>query len=120
MLGKHCQSCSLWRIVSAGAPGTGLLNYLPDEFFLMKEKQRVKKLQNSLYVTRESAYLHKERETLLVEQTVEGQRKKLLQMPIHSTGNIFYFGNVMVSSQLMDFCDENGMQLAFYDAFGCF
>ncbi|WP_042011354.1 type I-C CRISPR-associated endonuclease Cas1c [Aeromonas fluvialis] len=80
----------------------------------------MKKLQNSLYITRDGAYLHKERETLLVEQTVEGQRKKLLQIPIHSVGNIFCFGNVMVSPQLMGFCGENGTQLAFYDAFGRF
>lgn len=80
----------------------------------------MKKLQNSLYITRDSAYLHKERETLLVEQTVEGERKKLLQIPIHSVGNIFCFGNVMVSPQLMGFCGENGTQLAFYDAFGRF
>lgn len=80
----------------------------------------MKKLQNSLYITRDGAYLHKERETLLVEQTVEGQRKKLLQIPIHSVGNIFCFGNVLVSPQLMGFCGENGTQLAFYDAFGRF
>lgn len=61
----------------------------------------MKKLQNSLYITRDGAYLHKERETLLVEQTVEGQRKKLLQIPIHSVGNIFCFGNVLVSPQYL-------------------
>ena len=80
----------------------------------------MKKLQNCLYITRDGAYLHKERETLLVEQTIEGERKKLLQVPIHSVGNIFCFGNVMVSPQLMGFCGESGTQLAFYDMFGRF
>lgn len=80
----------------------------------------MKKLQNSLYITRDGAYLHKERETLLVEQTLDGQRKKLLQVPMHSVGNIFCFGNVMVSPQLMGFCGESGTQLAFYDMFGRF
>lgn len=80
----------------------------------------MKKLQNSLYITRDGAYLHKERETLLIEQTVEGQRQKLLQVPIHSVGNIFCFGNVMVSPQLMGFCGENGTQLSFFDRFGRF
>ncbi|MGL4447750.1 MAG: type I-C CRISPR-associated endonuclease Cas1c [Aeromonas sp.] len=80
----------------------------------------MKKLQNSLYITRDGAYLHKERSTLLVEHWVDGQRKKLLQIPIHSVGNIFCFGNVMVSPQLMGFCGESGTQLAFYDGFGRF
>ncbi len=80
----------------------------------------MKKLQNCLYITRDGAYLHKQRETLLVEQTIEGERKKLLQVPIHSVGNIFCFGNVMVSPQLMGFCGESGTQLAFYDMFGRF
>lgn len=80
----------------------------------------MKQLQNCLYITRDGAYLHKERETLLVEQTIDGQRKKLLQVPIHSVGNIFCFGNVMVSPQLMGFCGENGTQLSFYDMFGRF
>lgn len=80
----------------------------------------MKKLQNCLYITRDGAYLHKERETLLVEQTIDGQRQKLLQLPIHSVGNIFCFGNVMVSPQLMGFCGESGTQLAFYDRFGRF
>ena len=80
----------------------------------------MKKLQNCLYITRDGAYLHKQRETLLVEQTIEGERKKLLQVPIHSVGHIFCFGNVMVSPQLMGFCGESGTQLAFYDMFGRF
>ena len=80
----------------------------------------MKKLQNCLYITRDGAYLHKQRETLLVEQTIEGERKKLLQVPIHSVGNIFCFGNVMVSPQLMGFCGESGTQLALYDMFGRF
>ncbi|MCW8114127.1 type I-C CRISPR-associated endonuclease Cas1c [Yersinia intermedia] len=80
----------------------------------------MKKLQNSLYINRDGAYLHKERETLLIEQTIDGQRQKLLQVPIHSVGNIFCFGNIMVSPQLMGFCGENGTQLSFFDRFGRF
>lgn len=60
----------------------------------------MKKLQNCLYINRDGAYLHKERETLLIEQTIDGQRQKLLQVPIHSVGNIFCFGNIIVSPQL--------------------
>lgn len=48
----------------------------------------MRKLQNTLYITSQGSYLHKERETLVVEQ----DRKKVAQLPIHSIGHIFCFG----------------------------
>ncbi|HDL1767894.1 TPA: type I-C CRISPR-associated endonuclease Cas1 [Mannheimia haemolytica] len=54
--------------------------------------------------------MHKERETLVVEQ----DRKKVAQLPIHSIGHIFCFGNVLVSPFLMGFCGENNVNLAFF------
>lgn len=47
----------------------------------------MRKLQNTLYITTQGSYLHKERETLVVEQ----DRKKVAQLPIHSIGHIFLF-----------------------------
>jgi len=80
----------------------------------------MKKLQNCLYINRDGAYLHKERETLLVEQRIDGKKHKLMQLPIHSIGHIFCFGNVMVSPQVMGFCGENGTGLAFFNRYGRF
>jgi CRISPR-associated protein Cas1 len=74
----------------------------------------MRKLQNSLYITRDGAYLHKQRETLVIEQN----QKKLLQLPIHSISAIFCFGNIMVSPQLMGFCGERGVNLAFFNPYG--
>ena len=74
----------------------------------------MKKLQNSLYVTRQGAYIHKERETIVIEQ----ERKKLMQVPIHSVSGIFCFGNVLVSPALMGFCGEKGVNLAFFTEYG--
>ncbi|OAQ15415.1 CRISPR-associated protein Cas1 [Bibersteinia trehalosi Y31] len=70
----------------------------------------MRKLQNTLYITTQGSYLHKERETLVVEQ----DRKKVAQLPIHSIGHIFCFGNVLVSPFLMGFCGENNVNLAFF------
>lgn len=70
----------------------------------------MRKLQNTLYITTQGSYLHKERETLVVEQ----ERKKVAQLPIHSIGHIFCFGNVLVSPFLMGFCGENNVNLAFF------
>lgn len=48
----------------------------------------MRKLQNTLYITTQGSYLHKERETLVVEQ----DRKKVAQLPIHSIGIFFVLG----------------------------
>ena len=45
----------------------------------------MKKYLNTLYVMTEGAYVHKERETVVVEI----EREKKLQLPIHTIGNIF-------------------------------
>lgn len=78
----------------------------------------MKKLQNCLYITRDGAYLHKARETLLIERKVDGVKEKLMQLPIHSIGHIFCFGNVMVSPQVMGFCGESGTGLSFFSKYG--
>ena len=57
----------------------------------------MRKLQNTLYITTQGSYLHKERETLVVEQ----ERKKVAQLLVHSIGHIFCFGNVLVSLFLL-------------------
>lgn len=76
----------------------------------LKGFSTMRKLQNTLYITTQGSYLHKERETLVVEQ----DRKKVAQLPIHSIGHIFCFGNVLVSPFLMGFCGENNVNLAFF------
>lgn len=76
----------------------------------------MKKLQNSLYVTRQGAYVHKERETVVIEH----ERKKLMQVPIHSVSGLFCFGNVLVSPALMGFCGDKGVNLAFFTDYGRF
>ena len=76
----------------------------------------MKKYLNTLYLTTSGTYLHKERETIVVEV----ERKKIAQFPIHIIGNIFCFGNIMVSPSLMGFCGENGVGLAFFTDYGKF
>lgn len=76
----------------------------------------MKKLQNSLYITRQGAYLHKERETLVIEV----EKEKAMQVPIHAIQSIYCFGNVMVSPFLLGFCGENGVHLAFFTEYGRF
>ena len=44
----------------------------------------------------------------------------MAQLPVHSIGHIFCFGNVLVSPFLLGFCGENNVNLAFFTENGRF
>ena len=74
----------------------------------------MKKLLNTLYITRQESYLHKERETIVIKQGDE----KLGQFPAINIANILCFGQVSVSPFLMGYCAENNIGLSFYTEYG--
>jgi CRISP-associated protein Cas1 len=76
----------------------------------------MKKLLNSLYVSRQETYVHKERETIVIK--LKGE--KLGQFPAINMANIVCFGNVSVSPFLMGYCAEQGIGLTFYTEYGRF
>lgn len=76
----------------------------------------MKKLLNTLYITRQETYLHKERETIVIKQGDD----KLGQFPALTIGNILCFGLVTVSPPLMGYCAEQGIGLSFYTEYGRF
>lgn len=76
----------------------------------------MKRLLNTLYITRQETYLHKERETVVIKQGDE----KLGQFPALSLGGIICFGRVSVSPFLMGYCADQGIGLAFYTDYGRF
>ena len=76
----------------------------------------MKKLLNTLYITRPECYLHKERETVVIKQG----ENKLGQFPMLALQNILCFGQVSVSPGLMAACLESGVGLSFFTEFGKF
>lgn len=76
----------------------------------------MKKLLNTLYITRPECYLHKERETVVIKQG----DNKLGQFPMLALQNILCFGQVSVSPALMAACVEVGVGLSFFTEFGKF
>lgn len=76
----------------------------------------MKKLLNTLYVTRQDAYLRKEGETVVVEQ----DKQVLLRLPIHTLSGIVTFGNVMTSPYLLNLCAERGVCVTFMSEHGKF
>jgi len=76
----------------------------------------MKKLLNTLYITRPDCYLHKERETVVIKQG----DNKLGQFPMLALQSILCFGQVGVSPALMAACVESGVGLSFFTEFGKF
>lgn len=74
----------------------------------------MKKLQNSLYLNRDSLYAHKEREVIVIKE----EKETLAKVPVHGVGNVYCFGQAKVSPSLMQHCCENDVNLAFFDMFG--
>ena len=76
----------------------------------------MKKLLNNLYIMKQGSYLHKERETVVIEC----EQRKLAQYPIHSIGAIHCFGNVLVSPYIYSLCADYGISLSLYTEYGRF
>lgn len=76
----------------------------------------MKKLLNTLYITTQGAYLHKDHETIVIKDGSE----KLGQFPALTINNIVCFGQVSVSPFLMGYCGEKKIGLAFFNEHGRF
>lgn len=69
----------------------------------------MRKLLNTLYVTTQGLYLHREGETVVAER---GQ-KAVMRLPVHALQSIVCFGNVLVSPFLLGLCAERGVHVSF-------
>jgi len=76
----------------------------------------MKKLLNTLYITRQETYLHKERETIVIKHGDQ----KLAQFPSLALENIHCFGRVSVSPFLMGYLTQQGIGLSFFTEYGRF
>ncbi|MDR1911216.1 MAG: type I-C CRISPR-associated endonuclease Cas1c [Helicobacteraceae bacterium] len=76
----------------------------------------MRKLLNTLYVSTQGAYLHKEGETVIVEV----DKEKKAQYPIHTIGSIVCFGNVLCSPFLLGFCASKDVSISFLSERGKF
>lgn len=76
----------------------------------------MKKLLNTLFVTTEGAYVHKDRETVVVEV----DRKKVLQLPLLTLSNIYCFGRISITPQFMLACSKSGIGIAYFNEYGKF
>lgn len=76
----------------------------------------MKKMLNTLYVTTQGTYLHKEGETVVVKV----EREARLRLPIHTLSSIVCFGNVLCSPFLLGHCADNDVAVSFMTEHGRF
>jgi len=76
----------------------------------------MRKLLNTLYVTRQDVYLRQEGEAVVVEK--DGQA--LLRLPIHTLSGVVTFGRVMATPYLMNLCAERGVCFSMLSEHGKF
>jgi len=74
-------------------------------------------MPNTLYVTQPDSYIFKEGDTVVVKHGDQ----KLVQLPVHTIGQIVCFGfTIMLSPPLMSFCAENGVSVSWLSESGKF
>jgi CRISPR-associated protein Cas1 len=76
----------------------------------------MRRLLNTLYVTTQGAYLHKEGETVVVEV----EKEVRLRLPLLNLGGVVCFGNVLCSPFLLGACAEAGVSVSFLTESGRF
>jgi len=81
----------------------------------------MKKLLNTLFVTKQGVYLAKDGECIAVKESGESETATtLLRVPIHTLESVVCFGRVTASPQLMGFCGESRVLLSFFAETGRF
>lgn len=76
----------------------------------------MRKMLNTLYVTTQGTYLHKEGETVVVKV----ERETRLRIPVHTLSSIVCFGQVTCSPFLLGHCAENDVSISFLTEYGKF
>jgi len=77
----------------------------------------MKQLRNTLYVTVEDSWVHKDGEAI----TIHKNHAKIGQFPMHQIGEIVCFGfGISVSPQLAEHCAKEGVTISYLDGRGKF
>lgn len=76
----------------------------------------MKRLLNTLYLTRDGIYVSKERETFKVVR----QEETLMKVPVGTIDRIICIGSVTFTPQAMAFCCERGVSLVYLSEYGRF
>ena len=73
----------------------------------------MKRLLNTLYVTTDGAYIHRDHETLVIEVKEQDVKR---QVPVLALSGLVAIGRVMISPGAMALCAERGIAISFLSA----
>lgn len=76
----------------------------------------MKPLGNTLYITKQGAYVSKDGTNIVISL----ERTELLRLPIHTIQGLVCFGNVMVTPFALGLCGENHVTISFLSENGKF
>ncbi|MDT8447703.1 MAG: type I-C CRISPR-associated endonuclease Cas1c [bacterium] len=76
----------------------------------------MKRLLNTLYLTRDGIYLNKERETFKVMKDT----KTLMKVPVGTINQIICIGSVTLTPPVMAFCVDQGVSVVYLSEYGRF
>ncbi len=76
----------------------------------------MKRHSNTLYLTTQGTYCHKENDAIVVK--IDGERKA--KLPIRNIESIVCFGNISCSPFLLGYCAENNVAISFLTEYGRF
>src|SRR5690554_3711363 len=76
----------------------------------------MRKLRNTLYITKEDLYMYREGDTLVLEQFGE----KVMQIPILNLEGVVIFSNAVVTPQVLELCSKNNVHVSYISYTGKF
>src|SRR5690606_15542206 len=79
-------------------------------------RSEVRRQLNTLYVTTEGAWLHKDGENIVLDV----DRQERARLPVHMLESLVCIGRVAVSPQLLGFCSEQGISICYLTPKGRF
>ncbi len=69
----------------------------------------MRKLRNTLYITQEDTFVHREGETIFITKNHE----KILQMPVHNLEGIVFFTHTAVTPQVLELCSSAKVYISY-------
>ena len=81
----------------------------------------MKLILNNLYIFSKNKYLHKDHETIeIVEKSEDGTSSVVAYFPVHTISGIYIYNSSIVSTWLISFCSEHGINLSYFTEQGRF
>lgn len=69
----------------------------------------MRKLRNTLYITQEDTFVHREGETIVISR----EHDKILQMPVHNLEGIVFFTHTAVTPQVLELCSSSNVYITY-------